>query len=114
MLASSTEIKTAYRKLARENHPDVNAHRRDEAEAAFKEIGEAYGVLSDEQKRAMYDQYGHAGMNGGLISAARASIWATSLKSSSTAAWLAAVWVMWAVALAKVCGAALICGWMFR
>ncbi len=63
--ASYTEIKTAYRKLARENHPDVNAHRRDEAEAAFKEIGEAYGVLSDEQKRAMYDQYGHAGANGG-------------------------------------------------
>lgn len=63
--ASFDEIKRAYRKLARENHPDVNAHRREESEAHFKEIGEAYGVLSDEQKRALYDQYGHAGLNGG-------------------------------------------------
>ncbi len=63
--ASFDEIKRAYRKLAREHHPDVNAHRREEAEAAFKEIGEAYAVLSDEQKRALYDQYGHAGLNGG-------------------------------------------------
>ena len=63
--SSADEIKRAYRKLARENHPDVNAHRREEAEASFKEIGEAYGVLSDQQKRAAYDQYGHAGVNGG-------------------------------------------------
>ena len=63
--ASADEIKRAYRKLARETHPDVNAHRREEAEASFKEVGEAYGVLSDQQKRAAYDQYGHAGVNGG-------------------------------------------------
>ena len=63
--SSADEIKRAYRKLARENHPDVNAHRREEAEASFKTIGEAYGVLSDEQKRSVYDQYGHAGLNGG-------------------------------------------------
>jgi molecular chaperone DnaJ len=63
--ASFEEIKRSYRKLAREQHPDVNAHRREEAEAAFKEIGEAYAVLSDEQKRAMYDRYGEAGLNGG-------------------------------------------------
>lgn len=63
--ASFEEIRRAYRKLAREQHPDVNANRREEAEAAFKEIGEAYAVLSDEQKRALYDQYGHAGLNGG-------------------------------------------------
>ena len=63
--STADEIKKAYRKLARENHPDVNAHRREEAEASFKEIGEAYGVLSDEQKRSVYDQYGHAGLNGG-------------------------------------------------
>lgn len=63
--ASFEEIRRAYRKLAREQHPDVNANRREEAEAAFKEIGEAYSVLSDEQKRALYDQYGHAGLNGG-------------------------------------------------
>jgi molecular chaperone DnaJ len=65
--ATQDEIKKAYRKMAREHHPDVNAHRRDEAEAAFKEIGEAYAVLSDEQKRARYDQYGHAGLNGGDV-----------------------------------------------
>lgn len=63
--ASFEEIKRTYRKLAREHHPDVNADRREEAEAQFKEIGEAYGVLSDEQKRGVYDRYGAAGLNGG-------------------------------------------------
>ena len=63
--ATTEEIKKAYRRLAREHHPDVNAHRREEAEAHFKEIGEAYNVLSDEQKRARYDRYGEAGLNGG-------------------------------------------------
>src|SRR4028119_2311594 len=63
--ASADEIKKAYRKLAREFHPDVNHHRRDEAEAKFKEIGEAYGVLSDEDKRARYDRFGPEGVNGG-------------------------------------------------
>ena len=63
--ASFDEIKRTYRKLAREHHPDVNAHRREEAEAHFKEIGQAYGVLSDEQKREVYDRYGEAGLNGG-------------------------------------------------
>src|SRR4028118_2242748 len=63
--ASADEIKKAYRKLAREFHPDVNHHRRDEAEAKFKQIGEAYGVLSDEDKRARYDRFGPEGVNGG-------------------------------------------------
>ncbi len=62
--ASADEIKRAYRKMAREHHPDVNHGRRDEAEAQFKEIGEAYAVLSDDNKRARYDQFGHAGVNG--------------------------------------------------
>src|SRR4051812_21282241 len=62
--ATSEEIKKSYRRLAREKHPDVNAHRRDEAEAEFKEIGEAYSVLSDDGKRSRYDQFGHAGVNG--------------------------------------------------
>lgn len=62
--ASADDIKKAYRRLARDHHPDVNAHRRDAAEAAFKEIGEAYGVLSDEDKRARYDRFGHAGLGG--------------------------------------------------
>ena len=55
--ADEKEIKTAYRKLARKYHPDVNPNNK-EAEAKFKEIGEAYEVLSDPEKRKMYDQYG--------------------------------------------------------
>ncbi|MDW7674094.1 MAG: DnaJ domain-containing protein, partial [Bacillota bacterium] len=61
--ASEADIKKAYRKLAREYHPDVNPGNK-EAEAKFKEISEAYGVLSDSQKRSQYDQFGHAGANG--------------------------------------------------
>jgi molecular chaperone DnaJ len=62
--ATADEIKKSYRRLAREKHPDVNAHRREEAEAEFKELGEAYAVLSDDQKRARYDRFGHEGVNG--------------------------------------------------
>ena len=64
--ASSDEIKKAYRRLARKYHPDVHHETKDEAEAKFKEIGEAYNVLSDDQKRAVYDQYGHEGLSGGM------------------------------------------------
>lgn len=56
------EIKKAYRKLARQYHPDVN--KSPDAEARFKEVNEAYEVLSDEQKRAAYDRFGHAGVEG--------------------------------------------------
>ncbi|RYG68091.1 molecular chaperone DnaJ [bacterium] len=63
--ATPDEIRKAYRKLAREHHPDVNPDRRDEAEAQFKEIGEAYNALSDEQKRARYDRFGPEGVSGG-------------------------------------------------
>ena len=58
--APTEEIKKAFRKLAMRYHPDRN--REDGAEARFKEIGEAYEVLSDSQKRAAYDRYGHAGL----------------------------------------------------
>jgi len=58
--ASDAEIKKAYRKLAKQYHPDVNPGDK-AAEAKFKEINEAYEVLSDPQKRARYDQFGHAG-----------------------------------------------------
>lgn len=57
-------LKSAYRKLAMQHHPDRNGGCED-AMARFKEISEAYSVLSDEQKRAAYDRYGHAGVNGG-------------------------------------------------
>lgn len=60
--ASDEEIKKAYRKLAREHHPDMVAESdKATAEKRFKEINEAYQVLSDPQKRKMYDQFGHAG-----------------------------------------------------
>lgn len=61
--ASDADIKRAYRSLARKYHPDVAADK-EAAESQFKEINEAYSVLSDPQKRQMYDQFGHAGVNG--------------------------------------------------
>ncbi len=60
--ASDTDIKKAYRKLAKQYHPDVNPEDKS-AEAKFKEVNEAYEVLSDPQKKARYDQYGHAGVD---------------------------------------------------
>jgi molecular chaperone DnaJ len=60
--ASPEELKTAFRRLAREYHPDVS--ERADAEERFKEVNEAFGVLSDDDKRAAYDRYGHAGVNG--------------------------------------------------
>lgn len=59
--ATDAEIKKAYRALAKKYHPDMN--KSPDAADKFKEIGEAYEVLSDPQKRATYDQYGHAGMD---------------------------------------------------
>lgn len=61
--ASSDELRKAYRSAALKNHPDRNPGDK-EAEARFKEATEAYGVLSDEQKKARYDRFGHAGMEG--------------------------------------------------
>lgn len=58
--ASEEEIKAAFRKLARQYHPDVNKEAN--AEEKFKEINEAYGVLSDPQKRSQYDRFGRAGL----------------------------------------------------
>jgi len=60
--ASKQEIKKAYRKLARKYHPDVS--KEENAEEKFKEVKEAYEVLNDDQKRAQYDQFGHAGAQG--------------------------------------------------
>ena len=58
--ANSDEIKKAYRNLAKQHHPDVNQGNK-ESEAKFKEINEAYEILSDKDKKARYDQFGHAG-----------------------------------------------------
>lgn len=60
--SSDDEIKKSYRKLAKQYHPDLNPNNKD-AEARFKEIGEAYEILSDPQKKSRYDQYGHAGVD---------------------------------------------------
>src|SRR3989339_952419 len=58
------EIKKAYRTLAMKYHPDrVPPEQKKEAEEKFKEISEAYAVLSDTQKRSLYDQYGHSGID---------------------------------------------------
>lgn len=62
--ASADEIKSAYRKLALKYHPDRNPGDK-EAEEKFKEAAEAYSVLSDPDKRSRYDQFGHAGVDGG-------------------------------------------------
>ena len=62
--ASDDEIKKAYRKLAMKYHPDRNqGDAAKDAEAKFKEVKEAYEMLSDSGKRAAYDQYGHAGVD---------------------------------------------------
>src|SRR5436190_3516681 len=63
--ASADEIKRAHRKLVRQYHPDVNKNNK-QAEEKFKEVQEAYDVLSDKTKRENYDQFGHAGVGGGV------------------------------------------------
>ena len=60
--ASEDEIKRAYKKMARKYHPDLNPDNK-EAEEKFKEVNEAYEILSDPDKKARYDQYGHAGVD---------------------------------------------------
>jgi molecular chaperone DnaJ len=61
--AVDADIKKAYRKLAKQYHPDINPGDKG-AEAKFKEVSEAYSILSDSQKRTQYDQFGHAGFDG--------------------------------------------------
>ena len=61
--ATPEEIKKAYRKLAKQNHPDLNPNDKEGAEKRFKEATEAYEVLSDPEKKSRYDQFGHAGVD---------------------------------------------------
>ena len=80
--ADENTIKKAYRKLAKKYHPDMNPGDK-EAEAKFKEATEAYGVLSDPDKRRQYDQFGHAAFeNGGGGAGAAAHGKTVSWKSS--------------------------------
>ena len=62
--STPSEIMKAFRRMARKYHPDVN--KAPEAEEKFKEINEAHDVLSDEQKKAAYDRYGHQAFEGGM------------------------------------------------
>jgi curved DNA-binding protein CbpA len=63
--ANDDQLKKAYRKMAVKWHPDKNQDNTEKAEAMFKEVGEAYDVLSDSNKKAIYDKYGEAGLKGG-------------------------------------------------
>lgn len=64
--AKPNEIKKAYHQLALKYHPDKNTDNREEAERKFKEVSEAYDVLSDEKKKKVYDTYGEEGLKGGM------------------------------------------------
>mmetsp|Transcript_66847 Transcript_66847/g.186807 ORF Transcript_66847/g.186807 Transcript_66847/m.186807 type:complete len:258 (-) Transcript_66847:356-1129(-) len=71
--ASDDEVKKAYRKLALKWHPDKNPDNKEQAEQMFKKLSEAYQVLSDPEKRSMYDRGGRQAFNGGFSSASGAS-----------------------------------------
>jgi curved DNA-binding protein len=70
--ASADEIKKAHRKLARQYHPDMNKNSSAATTEKFKEVQEAYDVLSDPERRKAYDQFGHAGVDGGAAAGAGA------------------------------------------
>lgn len=77
--ASDQDIKKAYRKLAKKYNPDTNQGDQ-RAEQIFKEVTEAYNVLSDEEKRRLYDQFGHAAFDGSMGSNPEHSIYNRSLR----------------------------------
>ena len=82
--AGEDEIKKAYRKLAMRYHPDHNSGDA-EAEQKFKEAAEAYDVLRDAEKRARYDRFGHAGVQGGMGGASPATKTSSPISAISSA-----------------------------
>lgn len=130
--ASEGEIKTAYRKLAKQYHPDKNQGDKSASEK-FKEMGEAYAVLSDPEKKKVYDTYGHsgqvppgaygggggadfggfAGVDGSQFSdffqglfgrgAGAAAVWAAARRSILKTCWAAGVWAAASAAGAGSC-----------
>jgi DnaJ-class molecular chaperone len=80
--AGADQIKSAYRKLARKFHPDVNKNDK-AAESKFKEVQEAYDILSDGKKRQAYDQFGHAGVSSAAAAEAAAAAAAGSPRDGS-------------------------------
>ena len=105
--ASEDEIKKAYRKLAKANHPDLHPGDK-ECEERFKEINEAYEVLSDPDKRAKYDQFGHAAFDPDSAALAISSVTFSAAASAtfSAAASAAARPSAAARAAAKTCACA--------
>ena len=81
-IADEAEIKRAFRRLAQRHHPDVDTG--DGAEERFKELNEAYRVLSDRQRRPAYDMFGHAGVDGAAAAASRASAVASARSATSS------------------------------
>jgi DnaJ family protein B protein 4 len=80
---NDTEIKKSYRRLAMKWHPDKNPDNAEEAAVKFQEIGEAYDVLNDMEKRAIYDRYGYEGLKNGIPNADGGKLIAFSLFFSS-------------------------------
>lgn len=80
--ADEKEIKRAYRKLAKKYHPDTNSNNP-QAEQKFKEITEAYTVLSTPEKRKLYDQFGHAAFDGGFDTATNAGGYSRQYQGNS-------------------------------
>ena len=76
--AAIEEIKSSYRKLAMQWHPDRNPENKQEAEIRFRECTEAYTILSDPKKRQIYDSYGHAGLAGVAVATTSGTVSPTS------------------------------------